>query len=686
MSSINNRLNYYLSNLNTKIEIEIDTNKQEIIYYENNKKKIHPMYYCNSIPCIFVIDENFNYNIFKKIWDKRLNYLTNIKKIKNQYLEHNSYYNGMDYEFKVYCKKFIDYKKIINKKLLMQTGDVHFNTPLPIITKTRPIYKNEKINNVILRLEEERHWFNPINNVKENDIPFNQKENKIIWRGGPNGFLDHPTRPTRKTLVLKYYNNQNFDIGFVSDFNNIKNTGKGHLSMKEQLESKFLISVEGGDVATGLKWMLYSNSVVLMAKPTMEGWFMEGTLKEWVHYIPLDNDFSDLEEKYDWCLNNLNKCEEISKNATKFIEQFMDEKTEKKLEELVIKKYMDNVNINIINNTFTINTLKYKKDNNLRFYIEKQDLYLDIVKSLQVDSITNIEIDFYAFGYPKDNFENDLIKMKTVFNNTSKNDLFIFNELDFSNLREFYNYSDDLKNSISKFLKQTNYIIFFCEILINQQLQTKGSDVINEKYAHLLFSNARKIICCDTQNIKFLSNITDPENIIYFPPLGYSKLYNTSFIQNNITDIDILFYGNINPTWIPYRSEMLEKISLFRSKKKLNFIKGTFHGDKKEDLLKKSKIIVHIPSYEKLRTFPWAKTVELMLKKVFFIIEENDEMYNKELDNIVVFYKHNDIKDLEEKIDYYINNPDERSKVTERCYEYINSTFNMDNLFESLLH
>ena len=228
MSNINTRLNYYLSNLNTKIELEIDNNKQEIIYYENNEKIIHPMYYFNSIPCIFVIDKDFNYNKFKNVWDKRLNYLTNVKKIKNQYLEHNSYYNTMDYEFKVYCKKFIDYKKIINKKLLIQTGDVHFNTPLPIITKTRPVYKNKKINNVILRLDEERHWLNPIKNVKENDIPFNKKNNKIIWRGEPNGFLDHPTRPTRKTLVLKYYDNKNknFDIGFVRDFNNIKNTGK----------------------------------------------------------------------------------------------------------------------------------------------------------------------------------------------------------------------------------------------------------------------------------------------------------------------------------------------------------------------------------------------------------------------------------------------------------------------------
>ena len=73
-----------------------------------------------------------------------------------------------------------------------------------------------------------------------------------------------------------------------------------------------------------------------------------------------------------------------------------------------------------------------------------------------------------------------------------------------------------------------------------------------------------------------------------------------------------------------------------------------------------SKVIIYVPSYEKLRTFPWAKTCELMLNKIFFIVEENDEMYHKNLDSIVVFYKHGDIKDLEEKIKYYLNNSDER--------------------------
>lgn len=41
------------------------------------------------------------------------------------------------------------------------------------------------------------------------------------------------------------------DINHVADTNNI-------MSIAEQLKSKFIISLEGGDVGTALKWILYS--------------------------------------------------------------------------------------------------------------------------------------------------------------------------------------------------------------------------------------------------------------------------------------------------------------------------------------------------------------------------------------------------------------------------------------------
>lgn len=80
-----------------------------------------------------------------------------------------------------------------------------------------------------------------------------------------------------------------------------------------------------------------------MTKPTTESWAMERFLKPFVHYIPLSDDYSDLEEKYNWCLKNENKCIEISKNATNYIEQFLDEDKELAIRKGIMKRYFNNI-------------------------------------------------------------------------------------------------------------------------------------------------------------------------------------------------------------------------------------------------------------------------------------------------------------------------------------------------------
>ena len=42
-------------------------------------------------------------------------------------------------------------------------------------------------------------------------------------------------------------------------------------------------------MATNLKWLLTQNSVILMPTPRWETWLMEGLLKPWVHYVPIDH-------------------------------------------------------------------------------------------------------------------------------------------------------------------------------------------------------------------------------------------------------------------------------------------------------------------------------------------------------------------------------------------------------------
>lgn len=85
------------------------------------------------------------------------------------------------------------------------------------------------------------------------------------------------------------------------------------MSITDQLKYKFVISLEGNDVATNLKWIMLSNSVCFMRKPRVESWFMEGSLIPNHHYVLLDDEFSDLEDKIDYYSKHTDKALAIIK-------------------------------------------------------------------------------------------------------------------------------------------------------------------------------------------------------------------------------------------------------------------------------------------------------------------------------------------------------------------------------------
>ncbi|TOQ08578.1 glycosyl transferase family 90, partial [Vibrio parahaemolyticus] len=72
-----------------------------------------------------------------------------------------------------------------------------------------------------------------------------------------------------------------------------------------------ILSLEGMDVATNLKWIMSSNSLCFTPKLRYETWFMEGKLKAGVHFVQVKDDFSDLDEKMDYYLEHPDKAEEI---------------------------------------------------------------------------------------------------------------------------------------------------------------------------------------------------------------------------------------------------------------------------------------------------------------------------------------------------------------------------------------
>jgi hypothetical protein len=212
-------------------------------------------YYLGNLYNIFITNQQIEYkDIFN---EKEAISYNKIQLINNDILFNDNYNTQIKYYVNDLRKYFIN-SEIKNFNIYIAFGDINVKMKKYCFTKSRPIDLTNNFN-ILLNLNTPRHW-GGLDDVKKFDIPFDKKNNKIIWRGGSTG-------NKRVKFVEKYQNhqNKNIDIKFSNLCQNVINNNYilNKLSINEQLQSKFIISIEGNDVATNLKWLLYSNSVVI---------------------------------------------------------------------------------------------------------------------------------------------------------------------------------------------------------------------------------------------------------------------------------------------------------------------------------------------------------------------------------------------------------------------------------------
>ena len=102
---------------------------------------------------------------------------------------------------------------------------------------------------------------------------------------------------------------------------------------------KYIISIEGNDVAANLKWILASNSLCLMPDSVYETWFMEGRLEAGRYFARVADDFADLEDKVLHYEKHPEETRDIIRNANAHVAQFLDPEREQLLSLLVLYKY-----------------------------------------------------------------------------------------------------------------------------------------------------------------------------------------------------------------------------------------------------------------------------------------------------------------------------------------------------------
>lgn len=213
----------------------------------------------------------------------------------------------------------------------------------PVIMKARHIQELHNTSGTPLLgyLATVRH-FGVVDELQNITAPeWRDKNETLIWRGVSTGwgsrlkvvqrFLMDEPRPDVDIAFYKFVQGERKRVSKPGRYL------KAPLSLEEQLQYKYLLSLEGNDVATGLKWMLYSNSVVFMPPPQHVTWAMEEMLVPFHHYIPITADGSDIPEKLEWAKANDRHCQIISKQATQFVRDLIVTEEAKATNDLILK-------------------------------------------------------------------------------------------------------------------------------------------------------------------------------------------------------------------------------------------------------------------------------------------------------------------------------------------------------------
>jgi hypothetical protein len=234
-------------------------------------------------------------------------------------------------------------------KLPPRIPDEYYNnTFVPILGP----YTNKNYLDIPFVIPEDWNLSNNITNYtinQANIIDWNDKIELAFWRGSGTGsplFEDNQRLQITK-LDNMWKNKGLIDAGIVSwnikdkvifdkklnkpiiTFIKIKEMEdyginlKRRIPMNEQLMYKYILNIDGHSAPNRTSYLLQCGSLILQVESKYvvgDIYWYSHLLKPYVHYVPISFDFTDLEEKINWCRTHDNDCKQIVANAMKFYE------------------------------------------------------------------------------------------------------------------------------------------------------------------------------------------------------------------------------------------------------------------------------------------------------------------------------------------------------------------------------
>lgn len=212
------------------------------------------------------------------------------------------------------------------RRLNFFSGDTIENPDVPTIIKTRRLDSKASLS-TLFNMDYRRHFMKVVD-----PVPFAEKEDVLFFRGA----VSH--KPHRIRMMEMWADAPFTDFGDTStDWESPWK--RPMVKVTEHFRYRYILCPEGNDVCSSLQWVMASECVPVMTRPTVEGWLMHGKMEAGVHYVEIAPDYSDLQEKMEYYFAHPEEAEAISRNSQVWAERFADRRRERIISHLVLERY-----------------------------------------------------------------------------------------------------------------------------------------------------------------------------------------------------------------------------------------------------------------------------------------------------------------------------------------------------------
>ena len=307
-----------------------------------------------------------------------------------------------------------------------------------------------------------------------NDIKILDWDNKIgkaVFRGSATGCkIENNIRIVASNLSKKYP--EYLDAGIVSLNRKFKKSLNNPLSiidskinkskfmtLEEKAQYKYILNLDGHVAAFRLGHEFSLKSVILIPESKYYLWFSH-LLIPYEHFVPINEDLSNLIDQIKWCTNNDDKCKKIANNGYNFYKKYLEKDgIFDYLQDILYKIQFKSLNFKTYNEKIGIVTIYRNSEDNSR--LKQKRLFLYWMNKM-LSQICDYEIVIVEQENKKDNKQNNSFnigKLKNIgfdyLNKDIKNkkiDNYIFIDIDMipdSKLIEYFFKKTDSLNLLA---------------------------------------------------------------------------------------------------------------------------------------------------------------------------------------------------------------------------------------------